>query len=92
MSLDKNYAENYQIEQFIRIKTRNIVEAILQTPNPADSTAMQGMSHDLIRNVTAELLGADIFVEDLEEDLETQGAIDLAKKEFAIGARDASPN
>lgn len=85
-NLDKNYGENYQIEQLVRIKMRNMIEAIFKTPNPADSTAIQGMSHDLIRELTAELLGADIFVEELQEDLETQGIIDLAKKEFAKNA------
>ena len=80
--LDKNYHENYQIEQYIRIKIRNLIEGILQIPNPADSTLLKGISGDMIKELTTELIGADIFVEDLEIDLDNQGTIDLAKKEW----------
>lgn len=77
--LDKNYSENQEWGGFIRIKIRNLIELVLNKENPSDKVSLEGVSDTLVRDLVEELLGSDIFVEGLNDSLETQGIIDLSK-------------
>jgi hypothetical protein len=79
--LDKNYFENFEPKDFFRIKIRNILETVLRTENPADTTQLAGKSEEILRQTLQEMLGEDLVVDNLNASLETQSIIDLAKRE-----------